>query len=270
MNAGDLIVVSAGFYFTTGQTITVKDNVNSTNYTYKGPTLVTANQNLGTWIYTTPLRLSANAFTVTLTVSEAGSQGPYLVLGIDEFSCGSGYTYSIDGSPGYQSSGGTNSITLASSLAVTGTDLIYAAAVSGTAAGVASADSGTGWTLSENAALISSQSFGLLTEYLLNDTTSVNPIVTSTTTVLSHLTGIAFSRPPAQWHREAHGSGPEISMPTFYLPYEYTSVLIDNGNVDPFGIDPEQTVVITTANVDPFGVDPEQTTLITVGLTSAD
>ncbi len=191
VNAGDLIVVSAGFYFTTGQTITVKDNVNSTNYTYKGPTLVTANQNLGTWIYTTPLGASANAFTVTLTVSEAGSQGPYLVLGIDEFSCGSGYTYSIDGSPGYQSSGGTNSITLASSLAVTGTDLIYAAAVSG-AAGVASADSGTGWTLSENAALISSQSFGLLTEYLLNDTTSVNPIVTSTTTVLSHLTGIAF------------------------------------------------------------------------------
>ena len=59
-------------------------------------------------------------------------------------------------------------------------------------------------------------------------------------------------------------------MPTFYLPYKYTSVLIDNGNVDPFGIDPEQTVVITTANVNPFGIDPEQTTLITVGLTSAD
>jgi hypothetical protein len=59
-------------------------------------------------------------------------------------------------------------------------------------------------------------------------------------------------------------------MPAFYLPYEYTSVPIDVGNVNPFGIDPEQTVLITTANVNPFGIDPEQTTLITVGLTSSD
>jgi hypothetical protein len=38
----------------------------------------------------------------------------------------------------------------------------------------------------------------------------------------------------------------------FYLPYEYTSV------------------PIATGNVNPFGIDPEQTTLITVGLTSSD
>jgi trimeric autotransporter adhesin len=38
----------------------------------------------------------------------------------------------------------------------------------------------------------------------------------------------------------------------FYLPYEYTSVIIETGNANPFGI------------------DPEKTTIITVGLTSAD
>jgi hypothetical protein len=38
----------------------------------------------------------------------------------------------------------------------------------------------------------------------------------------------------------------------FYLPYEYTSVVIETGNANPFGI------------------DPERTTVITVGLTSSD
>ena len=85
---------------------------------------------------------------------------------------------------------------------------------------------------------------------------------------------------------------------SFYLPYAYTSVLIGTGNVNPFGIDPEQTTmfnvnVITTndfllesgqplllesgatlqleqASDDPFGIDPELTVSITSGLTSAD
>jgi hypothetical protein len=56
----------------------------------------------------------------------------------------------------------------------------------------------------------------------------------------------------------------------FYLPYEYTSVPILLGNVNVFGIDPEQTVPISAGNVNVFGIDPEQTTVITTGLTSAD
>lgn len=74
----------------------------------------------------------------------------------------------------------------------------------------------------------------------------------------------------------------------FYLPYEFTSTLIPTGNVNPFGVDPEQTVAITVANTNPFGIDPEATTpiltvhtnpfgidpeattLITVGLTAHD
>jgi len=55
-----------------------------------------------------------------------------------------------------------------------------------------------------------------------------------------------------------------------YLPYEFTSVPIVVGNADPWGIDPEQTVLIDTGNVDPWGIDSEQTVLITKGLTSAD
>ena len=74
----------------------------------------------------------------------------------------------------------------------------------------------------------------------------------------------------------------------FYLPYEYSSIvltvgnvnafdidpeqttLIATGNVNPFDIDPEQTVSITAGNTNAFDIDPEQTTLITVGLTPAD
>ncbi len=52
---------------------------------------------------------------------------------------------------------------------------------------------------------------------------------------------------------------------TLYLPYEYTSVPILTGNVNPFDIDPEQTVSILISNTDPFDIDPEQTTLITSG-----
>ena len=61
-----------------------------------------------------------------------------------------------------------------------------------------------------------------------------------------------------------------LPPPHWYLPYEYISVPITAGNVNPFDIDPEQTVAITVGNANPFDIDPEQTTLITVGLTAAD
>ncbi len=59
-------------------------------------------------------------------------------------------------------------------------------------------------------------------------------------------------------------------MSPLYLPYEFTSVVIAAANANPFGIDPEQTVLIVTTNDDPFDIDPEQTVLITSGLTAAD
>ena len=36
----------------------------------------------------------------------------------------------------------------------------------------------------------------------------------------------------------------EFTVLPFYLPYEWTSVLIVTSNTDPFGIDAEQTVII--------------------------
>ncbi len=63
----------------------------------------------------------------------------------------------------------------------------------------------------------------------------------------------------------ASAPGTQVS---FYLPYEFTSVLIAAGNVNPFDIDPDQTTLITTGNVNPFDIDPDQTTLITTGTTT--
>ncbi len=37
-------------------------------------------------------------------------------------------------------------------------------------------------------------------------------------------------------------------MASWYLPYEYISVPIEAGNVNPFGVDPEQTMSILTGN----------------------
>jgi hypothetical protein len=53
----------------------------------------------------------------------------------------------------------------------------------------------------------------------------------------------------------------ESSIPALYLPYEFTSVLISTGNIDPFFIDADQTTRILTGNVNPFGIDPDQTTV---------
>jgi hypothetical protein len=61
-----------------------------------------------------------------------------------------------------------------------------------------------------------------------------------TVTVL--LAGLGLSGAPG-----GATGGLYIPPPTpFYLPYEYTSVPIETGNANPFGIDPEATTVITT------------------------
>ncbi len=58
------------------------------------------------------------------------------------------------------------------------------------------------------------------------------------------------------------GATGEAGLGPFYLPYEYTSTVIETGNANPFGIDPEQSVSILTGNMDPFGIDPEQTVVL--------
>lgn len=36
----------------------------------------------------------------------------------------------------------------------------------------------------------------------------------------------------------------EDTVPTLYLPYEFSSILMATANTDPFGIDPEQTSIV--------------------------
>jgi hypothetical protein len=60
--------------------------------------------------------------------------------------------------------------------------------------------------------------------------------IAETVTVL--LAGLGVSAYPGG------ATGGEYLGP-FYLPYEYTSVPIETGNENPFGIDPEQTTIIT-------------------------
>ena len=40
-------------------------------------------------------------------------------------------------------------------------------------------------------------------------------------------------------------AGSVVTLPPLYLPYEYTSVAIETGNENPFGIDPEATTIIS-------------------------
>jgi len=184
VNAGDLIVVSAAFYWSTGGTPSVKDNVNNTAYTFKGPTYVNASLNLGTWYYVTPLGATAGTFTVTLTAGGVG----YMAMAIDEFNYGTS-AYAVDSSHQTHQTPAT-SIALGSSLAVTGIDVIYGAVAVNGSAGTFT--QGSGFTLAYNVNMINAISYGIVLEYQLNQTSVVTPSLTSTVANLASINGIAF------------------------------------------------------------------------------
>lgn len=182
--AGDLIVVSGAWYATALGTPTVADNVNVANYTYKGPTVVSSSQNLGTWEYVTPKGALPGTFTITFTTPG----GFYPAMTIDEFNYATGATYSIDSSAN-NTQAAASSISLASALSVSGTDLIYAAGIfniSGTAS------PGSGFTLAYNKPAISGQCYGIASEYLFPETSNINPSMSCSTAALTELKGIAF------------------------------------------------------------------------------
>ena len=183
--AGDLIVVSGGWYGNPG-TPTVADNVNAVNYTYKGPATF-GTDNLGTWYYVTPKGALPGAFAITLTVPGTGNA--YLAMAIDEFNYAGGSTYVIDSS-GTNTSSPTTSISLASALTVSGTDLIYAAGLSASAGVTMSA--GSGFTLAYNEPNISGKAFGIAAEYLFPETSNINPTMSCSAAALVSLNGIAF------------------------------------------------------------------------------
>jgi hypothetical protein len=116
----------------------------------------------------TPNGALPGTFTVTLTVS--GSAGVYLAMTVDEFNYATGATNAIDSS-GMNAQAAATSMSLASALTVSGIDLIYVAGsseVSGTVS------PGSGFTMAYNAQMISSQTYGIASEYLFPQTSNIN------------------------------------------------------------------------------------------------
>ena len=182
--AGDLIVVSGVWYANNTAKPTVADNVNGANYTYYGPVVVNGTQNLGTWEYVTPKGALPGAFAITFTTSDGG----FLAMTIDEFSYGTGAIYSIDSS-GTNTQAVASSMSLASALSVSGTDLVYAAGVLN---GSGTASPGSGFTLAYNAQEFSGQTYGIASEYLFPETSNINPTMSCSGAALVSLNGIAF------------------------------------------------------------------------------
>ena len=184
--AGDLIVVSGVWYAVVSGTPTMADNVNGANYTYKGPTVVSSTQNLGTWEYVTPKGALPGTFTITFTVPGTGNAYP--AMAIDEFNYAVRATYAIDSS-GTNTGAKATSMSLASALTVSGIDLIYAA---GLMAVPATMSAGSGFTLAYNEPNLLAQAYGITSEYLFPETSNINPSMSCSTAALTELNGIAF------------------------------------------------------------------------------
>ena len=99
---------------------------------------------------------------------------------IDEFNYATGATYSIDSS-GTNTQAAASSMSLASALSVSGTDLVYAA---GLLNGSGTASPGSGFTLAYNAQIISGQCYGIASEYLFPETSNINPTMSCSAAAL--------------------------------------------------------------------------------------
>ena len=158
VTAGDLIVV--GVSGASGTTPTVQDNKNSTNYT---KAIANATDSF-IFYYVAPV--GGSGFAVTVNFGAAS----YSSISIDEFSFTSGATISVDSTGNSGGSAGT--ATLGGNLTVSGTDLIIAS-VQSTASATYTA--GSGFTLGYTVNYASGTAFGIASEYLLNETSNINP-----------------------------------------------------------------------------------------------
>lgn len=119
----------------------------------------------------------------------SGSAGVYLAMTVDEFNYASGARYAIDGS-GRNAQAAATSMSLASALTVSGIDLIYAA---GSLEASGTVSPGSGFTITYNAHMMSSQTYGIASEYLLSETSNLNPSTSCSAAVLTNFNGIAFN-----------------------------------------------------------------------------
>jgi len=107
---------------------------------------------------------------------------------VDEFNYANGARYAIDGS-GRNAQAAATSMSLASALTVSGIELTYAAG-SSEASGTVSP--GSGFTIAYKVHMISRQTYNIASEYLLPETSNLNPSMSCSAAVLTDFNGIAF------------------------------------------------------------------------------
>ncbi len=159
VTAGNLIVVSVSEYNGSSTTITCKDSKNNVNYTQVAQVSNSGNQVAVLW-YIPPV--GGTPFTVI------ASNAYYAAMTIDEYSMPVGATGLVIDSFG---SDNTGAKTLASSLTVTGDDLIYAAC----AVNSGTVNAGSGFNLRGQVAYVYSVDIGITSEDQLNVTSNINP-----------------------------------------------------------------------------------------------
>ncbi len=201
IDAGDCIILSAA-YWGAGTSTTVSDNVNGTYNPLLGASeIVSGYPNLNTWYIVAASTSLANTLTITWSIT-GSSVNEYAAMVVDIIrSTGSHILPDIGGDSSNYS--GTSSISLSSPLTPAGNDFIYAVALSGSA-GTFSA--GSGFTLGEGAQE-SSVAYGIQSEWLFPEASSINPSMGASANILTNFIGFAFKSFPAYIELPSGGIG---------------------------------------------------------------
>ena len=171
----------------TSGTPTVADSVNGANYTYKGPTLVTGVTNLGTWEYVTPKGALPGTFTITFTIRPV----PCLSRDDDRRIQLRHRGHLLDRQQRYTTPKQRQARCPWPS-ALIGLRHRPGLRRRDSSTGAELASPGSGFTLAYNAQIILGQSYGIASEYLLNETSSINPTMSCSGAALVSINGIAF------------------------------------------------------------------------------
>ena len=166
VTAGNLIVVAISNYG--GSTVTVQDIVNTTNYTQQVLSAVQSATYSGIWTYLVPANGGGSGFKVTMT----SLQTCYPGITIFEFSFTTGYALTYETPTG--TGVGTSNSPATGALTITGNDLIFMASA---LSGVETPTAGAGFTLGPTGAYVSGKCEGIATQYLLNETLGVTPVM---------------------------------------------------------------------------------------------
>ncbi len=190
VTAGDLIVVSTGYYTGTAATATVTDsngNTYTAAHTYSGSIGYASNEQLGVYYAVTTLGATANTFVVTLTLTAADN----LSLAIAEFTA-AGIPF-VDA---YATGSGTSNSPATGNLAPTGVDLIVACCAWDWASGSRSGSAGSGFTQIYEDSPPNPTSIGFIAEYQTGVTTTLAATFSLAQSMGWSALGVAFSTLP--------------------------------------------------------------------------